>query len=122
MPVIQQLEPPDCHFLSAAVGWLELGVPAEAELELAQISAAEQCHPDVLEVRWVIFAQTKRWPAALEVARALVRHAPNRSSGWLHRAYTLRRFGEDGLQKAWDALLPAYDKFPREPTIPYNLS
>jgi hypothetical protein len=26
------------------------------------------------------------------------------------------------LQQAWNALLPAYEKFPREPTIPYNLS
>ncbi len=125
MPVTRQLEPPDIHYLSASIGWLELGCPEEAELELGQISAAEQCHPDVLEVRWVIFAQTKRWPAALEVARALVRRAPNRSSGWLHHAYTLRRASDDGfhgLQQAWEALLPAYDKFPREPTIPYNLS
>jgi hypothetical protein len=122
---MQQLEPPDIHYLAAAIGWLELGVPAEAEGELAHITPAHQHHPDVLEVRWVIFAQTARWEPALEVARALVKRAPNRSSGWLHHAYTLRRSageGETGLQKAWEALLPAYDKFPREPTIPYNLS
>src|ERR1041385_8087928 len=126
MPATQkQLEPPDIHYLSAAIGWLELRVPAEAELELTHISPAEQCHPDVLEVRWVICAQTKRWSAALEVSRALVKRAPGRSSGWLHHAYTLRRSADDGLhglQQAWEALLPAYDKFPREPTIPYNLS
>ena len=27
-----------------------------------------------------------------------------------------------GLQAAWDALLPAFEKFPKEPTIPYNLA
>ena len=119
-----QIEPPDIHYLAAAIGWLELGVPAEAEVELAGITDDNQTHPDVLEVRWVIFAQTKRWAPALEVARDLVAHAPDRSSGWLHHAYTLRRASENGngLKQAWEALLPAFDKFPGEPTIPYNLS
>jgi tetratricopeptide (TPR) repeat protein len=119
---MSQLEPPDTLFLSAAVGWLELGVPAEAEAELSKVSAGQQSHPDVLEVRWVMLAQTRRWDAALEIARALLRRAPGRSSGWLHHAYCLRRLAQNGLQQAWNALLPAYEKFPREPTIPYNLS
>lgn len=116
------LEPPDTHFLSAAIGWLELGVYAEAEAELNRISAEQQSHPDVLEVRWVILAQTKRWDIALQIARALLKSAPDRSSGWLHQAYSLRRTAKDGLQLAWEALLPAYQKFPREATISYNLS
>ena len=29
---------------------------------------------------------------------------------------------DGSLQKAWDALLPAFDKFPKEPTIPFNLA
>jgi len=120
---MQQLEPPDTHYVSAAIGWLELGVPSEAEAELDQVSAVHQAHPDVLEVRWIVLAQLKCWRAALEVARALLRRAPNRSSGWLHQAYSLRRMNDNaGIKLAWDALLPAYDKFPREPTIPYNLS
>ena len=40
----------------------------------------------------------------------------------MHRAYALRRAKEGGLQAAWSALLPAIDKFPAEPTIPYNLA
>lgn len=119
---MHQLEPPDTHYLSAAIGWLELGNVAEAEADLNRISAGRQCHPDVLEVRWIILAQGKRWDAALEIARALLKFAPNRSSSWLHQAYSLRRASKDGLRLAWKALLTAYDKFPREPTIPYNLS
>jgi tetratricopeptide (TPR) repeat protein len=119
---MQPINPPDLHYLSAAVGWMELGVPAEAEAELDRISAANQSHPDVLEVRWVILAQTRRWEKALRVAQSLLKCAPNRSSGWLHRAYSLRRVTQGGLQQAWDALLPAYEKFPEEPTIAYNLS
>ena len=51
-----------------------------------------------------------------------MRRAPKRSSGWLHQAYALRRVPDGGVQKAWEALLPASDKFPTEPTIPFNLS
>lgn len=117
-----RLEPPDTFYLAAAIGWMELGVPVEAEAELNRISAESQTHPDVLEVRWVLLARAERWETALTVARALLKNAPQRSSGWLHQAYSLRRASEDGLKSAWDALLPAYDKFPHVPTIPYNLS
>ena len=40
----------------------------------------------------------------------------------MHQAYALRRIPQGGLEKAWEALLPAADKFPKEPIIPYNLS
>jgi len=79
-------------------------------------------HPDVLEVRWAIVAAQQRWDAALEVATTLVQTAPSRPTGWLHRAYALRRASEGGLKQAWNALLPAADRFPKEALIPYNLS
>ncbi len=60
--------------------------------------------------------------AAWDVARKLIIRAPDRASGWLNRAYALRRSPEGGLSKAWDALLPAAEKFPDEPTVFYNLS
>jgi len=119
---MSKIEPPDIFYLSAAVGWNELGLPAEAEAELGKIAAENQCHPDVLEVRWLLLVQDRRWDAALEITRVLLKNAPDRSSGWLHQAYALRRASTGGLQQAWDALLPAYKKFPREPTIPYNLA
>jgi predicted Zn-dependent protease len=119
---MRKLEPPDIHWFSSAIGWLELGNPAEARAELAQVSPAQQEHPDVLEVRWSIAAEEKRWDEALQIAQALLRRAPERSSGWLHQAYALRRAPHGSLRKAWDALLPASDKFPKEPTIPFNLS
>ena len=119
---MSKLEPPDTHYFMAAIGWSELGNPAEARAELAQVSPAQQEHPDVLEVRWTIAAEEKHWEEGLQIAQALVRRAPKRSSGWLHQAYALRRVPNGGLQKAWDALLPAFGKFPKEPTIPFNLS
>src|SRR5262245_17746125 len=117
-----RLEPPDIHFVSAAVGWLELGAIAESKAELALVRLELQKHPDVLEVHWRIAAEEKAWDTALRVARDLLQAEPDRTSGWLHQAYALRRAPGGGLKQAWEALLPAFPKFPQEPTIPYNLS
>jgi Flp pilus assembly protein TadD len=114
--------PPDTHHLSAAVGWMQLGNPSEAKLELAQLAPNFAAHPDVLEVKWAVFAMGGDWAAALEAAEELVRRDSTRASGWLHRAYALRRVPEGGLQAAWEALLPAVKLFPKEATMPYNLS
>jgi predicted Zn-dependent protease len=119
---VQPLGPPDSHHLDAAVGWLGLGCVAEARTELDLISAARQPHPTVLEARWTICAREKRWVEALEIARAELAAAPDNCSGWLHRAYALRRVPDGGLPQAWEALLPSAEKFPREPVIAYNLS
>jgi tetratricopeptide (TPR) repeat protein len=119
---MHKLEPPDTHYFFAAIGWLELGNVAEAKTELTHVSGAQQEHPDVLEVRWSIAAEQKTWAEALQTAQILVRRAPKRPSGWLHQAYALRRVPGGGLQKAWEALLPAFDKFPKELLIPFNLS
>jgi len=119
---MQSLGPPDTHFLSAAAGWCELGSIAEAKVELERIAPVLRHHPDVLEVRWLIHAQEKNWEEGLAAAEKLVEVAPQRSAGWLHRAYALRRAQRGGLQAAWDVLLPAVEKFPKEPIIPYNLS
>src|SRR6266404_1079121 len=117
-----ELEPPDTHCLSAAVGWLELGNAAEAKAELDRISPAMHSHPDVLEVRWLICAETGNWQEGLKAAQDLVRRAPERPTGWLHQAYALRRLPDGGIKRAWEALLPTFDKFSTEPIIAYNLS
>jgi len=119
---VQPLEPPDSHHLDAAVGWLGLGRADDARMELDLISAAQQQHPAVLDVRWTICAREQRWSDALEIARAELAAAPGSCSGWLHQAYALRRVPGGGLSQAWDALLPAAEKFPKQPVVAYNLS
>lgn len=119
---LMPVEPPDTFYLQAAMGWLDLGDPREAGEEIARISHELLDHPDVLEVRWAICAATKSWETAAEVAETLVAVAPERSSGWIHRAYALRRCKKAGLQHAWAALRPAVEQFPKEDVIPYNLA
>ena len=108
--------------MSAALGWLGLGSSADAAAELAHLPARLQGHPDVLEVKWQINAQQNQWEIALEIARRLLEVEPSRPSGWLHQSYSLRRVPQGTLNQAMQALLPAAEKFPGEPTIPYNLS
>lgn len=119
---MERLDTPDSHHLSAALGWLDLGNCKEARTELTKIAELLRRHSDVLEVSWLICAAEKNWTEGLAAAQALVEVNPDRSFGWLHRAYALRRVPEGGLQAAWDSLLPVADKFPSEATIPYNLS
>src|SRR5437773_12432827 len=116
------LEPPELFFASAAQGWLELGNLAEAKAELARIGTGLRNHPDVLEIRWQLCVEEEQWIDGLQIARELLLHAPDRSSGWLHQAYALRRVPEGSVKQAWTALLPAFEKFPSESIIPYNLS
>lgn len=117
-----KLAPPDSHHLDAALGWLGLGCPGDARAELELISAVNQLRADVLEVRWALCAHEMRWDDALTIAELELKAAPAESSGWLHRAYALRRVAGGGLTPAWDALLPAAIKFPKEPVIAYNLA
>ena len=76
----------------------------------------------MLEVRWSISAHERQWSDALQIACVELTLAPDDASGWLHRAYALRRVSDGGLSQAWDALLPAAKKFPAEPVIAYNFS
>ena len=52
------LPPPNNHFLEAAVGWLELGNPTEALVELNQIGREFVDHPQVLEVKVMLEGTT----------------------------------------------------------------
>ncbi|MBI5388122.1 MAG: tetratricopeptide repeat protein [Verrucomicrobia bacterium] len=114
------LFPPDLHHFNAAQGWLELGNAGEASRELERVSAENQSHPDVLELRWELLALEKRWAEAADVADKLVRVAPARCSGWIHRSYALHELGR--TREAWDKLLPAATDFPKVSTVPYNLA
>ena len=119
---MKPIPPPDAHHLRAAVGWIELGLISEAKHELSRLALTYRSHPDHLEVRWAVCAHEDAWDEALRIARELIHLVPDRASGWLHQAFALRRIEGGGLDKAWSALLPAYDRFPKEAVIPYNLS
>jgi tetratricopeptide (TPR) repeat protein len=114
------LEPPDCHFLDAATGWLMLGNAVEARVEFDQIGAGLRMHPLVLEFEWRLLAAEKRWPDAVEAGERLLRVSPDDANAWVHRSFALHELRR--TREAFDLLLPAVHKFPEETIIPYNLA
>ncbi len=116
------IEPPDSFFLSAAAGWIELGVPMEAELELMKLSPSLAAHPEVLETRWLLCASQANWDQGLAIAEQLCGLTPDTAGPWLHRAYAMRRASTGSIEKALHILLNATLRFPEEATIPYNLA
>ncbi len=114
------LEPPDSLHLQAAQGWIELGNPSEAALELRKIAPPVQNHPEVLHVRWHVHRFAKDWAACLEIGRAMLEGQPEHPAGWINYANAL--FYQRRLEEAFDALLPAAQRFPQFPHIPYNLA
>ena len=114
------LEPPDSLHLEAAQGWLGLGNHTEAGAELEKISPGMKGHQDVLNVRWGICAAARQWEAALEIASAIIRLAPEDPLGWVHRSYALHELKRTA--EARDNLLRIVDKHPDSPTIRYNLA
>ena len=114
------IEAPDIHFLNAAIGWLELGNHEEARMELEKLSFLTRYHPDVLLVRWKVFARLKNWTRSLDIARALVRISPDKPTGWICLAYSL--YNTRQTLEAWTQLLSAEKKFPSISAIPYFLA
>jgi hypothetical protein len=116
------LQPPDSFHLLAAQGWLELGSHLEANEELEKIAPELRAHPDVLKMRWAVYAAAKNWVACADIGQALVKLEPGESFGWVNRSYALRRASEGGLQAAYDALRPAVDHLEDVEQVTFNLA
>ena len=89
---------------------------------LTKLARAMEEHEAAVWARWLLCAHEKNWHDALVVADQELATVPEAAAGWLHRAYALRRVKGGGLAQAWDALLPAAEKFPAEAVVAYNLS
>ncbi len=116
---MKHLEPPDSQHLEAAQGWLYLGDRLEANEELERIRPSLRSHPDVLEVRWQVYAKAEKWDACLDIATAIIKLAPEQADGWLHRSHALHQLKR--TQEAFDQLVPLAEKFTKLWTIPYTL-
>jgi Flp pilus assembly protein TadD len=117
-----RFEHPDNLLFDAAMGWSMLGNVREAVNELRSLTPAGRDQREVLELLWGLHAELKEWAESLAVAERLVEIAPESTFGWIHRAYSLRRAPDGGLEKAWHVLRPAADLFPGDQTIPFNLA
>jgi Flp pilus assembly protein TadD len=105
--------------LSHARGYLELGMVAEAEAELAHLTGPDAELPEALTLRLAVRHEQEDWPAVRDLARALVRHESAEAAVWVTLAYATRR--ADSLIAAEIILLQAEKHFPQEATIQFNL-
>ncbi len=116
------LLPADRHTLNSALGWLGLGLLADAQRELDSLPAAVRNHPQVLDVQFAVLGESDRWDEALAVAETEVELHPDRPGGWVHRAFAARRRPNGSIEHAFELLRPAFDRFPDHVVIPYNLA
>jgi hypothetical protein len=110
----------DRRYLQAAEGWLGLGDWKSANGELASITESVTAHPDVLKVRFRVYAAAQRWQLAFVVAEALVTARPDDSECWIYRAFALHEFKR--RLKTWSPLPLADQIFPEMFLIIYDLA
>ena len=118
--ITMPIEPPDSHHFRAAEGWLELGNWREADADIERIAPNVRLDPEVLALRFRIFSFSKDWARALAVGELLVAIAPDQAGCWIDRSNALHYLGR--YQEAFDHLVPAWEKFPTNPVIPYNFA
>lgn len=117
---LSEITYPDLHHVNAAIGWLDLGAPAEAAVELEHVTFKTLAQHDVMLLRWKVCARLENWPIALYLARTLVRVSPEKPASWLCLAFSL--VNVHGAFDAWHELLEAARKHPRISSVPIFLS
>lgn len=117
-----ELPHPDNFHLRAAEGWMLLGDTISALEEIVKLRPASREKPAALRLEWQILAIMGDWTKAYAAADQLLAKCPDLADAWVHRAYAARRMKGGGLDRAWESLHPAAEKFPSESIIPYNLA
>jgi Tfp pilus assembly protein PilF len=105
--------------LQAVLGYLELGMIAEANAEIENLPPQEKSRTDVLEMRLEIYRQAGSWSLMEVVARELLRTMPDNPDPWSHLAFAVRR--NESLNVARELLETAEAMFPVDATIQFNL-
>ena len=114
------LELTDQKHLSAAEGFVSLGMYLDADAELDKIDPLCRATPEVLAVRLEIYSGLEKWELMQAVAEKLANYDPTNPQWAIAFAYATRR--ADSIQKAREILLNALRSHPEEPTIRYNLA
>lgn len=87
--------------LQTASGWLDLGLPDEALLELQALPEVDQTSPVVLEMKVLIQMESKEWNAASETARLLCCKEPLNAEYFLQAAFCLHETGDTLAARNW---------------------
>jgi hypothetical protein len=75
------LDASELQHLTAASGYLELGMPLDADAELDRVDPLCRHLPEVLELRCRVYRRLKKWELMRTVAKRLADHDPTRRRG-----------------------------------------
>src|SRR4030095_11337234 len=114
------LEPEEQEHLTAAQGYLELGMPLEANAELERIDPYVRHLPEVLAVRVEIYRILERWELMATVAKKLSEYEASVPTWAFLFAHALRKSGS--VERSWEVLLDACTRFPMNAAIRYDLA
>lgn len=119
-PLPAPLTHAEMHLMRAALGWLELGNPAEARAEMEKIAKKFNTNPNVVLIWCDISAAQGNWDDCLKGALKVTKMLPSCLDGWIHLANATRHTGKDGIKKAEKILSSIYLKFHFCPAISYT--
>lgn len=107
------------RILLAAQGYLELGMPGEALVELDGLPAVYRRRADVLKLRVSVALHARRWKAGLAASRRLCAVEPEETIGFIHAAFCLHELGR--TEEARSVLLHGPSALLNEATYYYNM-
>jgi tetratricopeptide (TPR) repeat protein len=114
------LERPDQQHWQSAVGYVELGMFADADSELEKIDPFCRAAHEVLAVRIAIYRGLQKWELMAEIAKRLAEFQPDDVQWTISLAYATRR--ANSIKAAKQILLNAESRFPNAAIIKYNLA
>ena len=114
------IEPENQRLLTAAQGYLELGLPLDANEEIESMDADVRHVPEVLAVRVGIYRALEAWPLMQVVARQLALDAPDKPDWTVAWAFATRR--ADSLDAARLILVNAVERLPGVAVFAFNLA
>ena len=114
------LDPDEQLHLDVAEGYIELGMPLDANEELEQIDPEKRDATEVLALRAQIYSALKKWDLMQTVARSLALRDPDNVQWTVLWAYATRR--ADSINAARLILLEAVERLPDVAIFHYNLA
>jgi len=112
--------PNDRSHLLAAEGYLDLGLPLDANAELEKIDPEKRDESEVLILRLEIYETLEKWELVQTVAKALVNRRPDNINWFVSLANATRR--TDSIEAARSILLTAVTGQPRVAIFHYQLA
>ena len=106
--------------LTVATGYLELGMPRDADAELRQLNVTQRKDWRVLALRVAICQELGSWDQMLDISRYLACVQPDESQWVICTAHAMRKV--HSLEAARETLLRAKRSFPEEAAILYHLA